>query len=146
MPSCVIGASVPPTIIASQRLSRMYEAASPIAIDEAAQAVQEAAAGPRVPSSIEIMPDAMFGISIVIHIGLMRSAPLRNRCSSATCSVCSPPMPVATEVPMRCGSGWAGCRGSASAQASRAAATAICTKRSVRRAVGGRARPRDRSP
>ena len=71
MPTCVIGASVPPTIIASQRLSRMYDAASPIAIEEAAQAVHEAAAGPRVPSSIEIMPEAMFGISIVIHIGLM---------------------------------------------------------------------------
>ena len=55
-----------------------YHAVAEI-IEEAAQAVHEAAAGPRVPSSMEIIPEAMFGISMVIHIGLRRSAPLRNR-------------------------------------------------------------------
>ena len=44
-----------------------------------------------------------------------------------------PPMPVAMAVPMRSGAGWFGMSSSASATASRAAAMASCTKRSVRR-------------
>ena len=57
--------------------------------------------GPRKPYSIETIAAPMFGISIVIQSGLMRSMPFANRCSCARSSVCRPPMPVATAVPVR---------------------------------------------
>ena len=85
----------------SARPSRIVPTASPIAIDEAAQAVVTVLDGPRKPYSIETIAAPMFGISIVIQSGLMRSMPFENRCSCAMSSVCRPPMPVATAVPVR---------------------------------------------
>ena len=97
----MIGASLPPATITSARPSRIVPTASPIAIEDAAQAVVTVLDGPRKPYSIETIAAPMFGISIVIQSGLMRSMPLAKRCSWARSSVCRPPMPVATAVPVR---------------------------------------------
>ena len=70
-----IGASVPPQSIASARPRRIASRPSPIAMLEAAQAVHCGRSGPRVPSSIETHPAAMFGMIWTIENGLMRSGP-----------------------------------------------------------------------
>ncbi len=75
IPTCVIGASVPPANITSARPTRISSIASPIAMFDAAHAVHSLISGPLVPSSIETQPAPMFGMIDGIENGLTRSGP-----------------------------------------------------------------------
>jgi len=68
----VIPASLPPQSITSARPNRIASYPSPTAIADAAQAVQGAPSGPRVPSSIDTQPAAMFGMNPVTKLGWIR--------------------------------------------------------------------------
>ena len=127
----VTGASVPPQIITSARPSRIASIPSPIAMFDAAQAVHSERSGPRVPSSIETQPAARFGMIWTIENGLTRSGPRSLSWSTQTSKDFSPPMPVATAAPTRSAIGaiWR----PESVSACRAAASARCVKRSMRR-------------
>jgi hypothetical protein len=71
----VIGASVPPQNITSARPRRIASLASPIAMFDAAQAVDSASSGPLAPSSIETEPAGRFGSVCTIAKGLTLSTP-----------------------------------------------------------------------
>ena len=62
IPTRVIGASVPPQNMTSARPSRIASSPSPMAMFEAAHAVDSAASGPCAPSSIETHAAPMFGM------------------------------------------------------------------------------------
>ena len=133
MPTWVTGASVPPQNITSARPSRIASMPSPIAMFDAAQAVHGAQSGPRVPSSIDTQPAPRFGMIAGIENGLTRSGPRSRSCVWQSWNDWSPPMPVATDAPIRSES--AAMSSPESSSAIRAAATTICAKRSIRRAV-----------
>jgi hypothetical protein len=80
-PTSAMGASVPPQNMASARPSRMASAESPMAMLDAAQAVQTDESGPRVPSSIDTQPAPRLGMIDGMANGLTRSGP-RRRSSS----------------------------------------------------------------
>ena len=132
IPARVIAASVPPQSITSARPSRIASRPSPIAICEAAQAVQGDESGPRVPSWIETQAAPMFGMIAGSENGLTRSGPRSISVSQQSSNDFRPPIAVATEAPTRSDSFSITIPGSASAW--RAAATASCAKRSIRRA------------
>ena len=125
--SGVTPASLPPQSMTSARPSRIASYPSPIAIADAAQAVQGALSGPRAPSSIEIQPAAMLGMKAVTRLGRTRAdaAPAQHRARLST-----PPWAVPIDAPTRSGS--LATSSAASASAIRAAATASWVKRSVR--------------
>ena len=133
MPTSEIPASVPPANITSARPRRIASIASPIAMLEAAQAVHCDASGPRVPSSIETQAAPMFGMIAVIESGLTRSGPRVTSVEWHSSKLCRPPIPVATEAPVRSVSPSTSTPESASAIL--AAASTICEKRSIRRAL-----------
>ena len=127
----VTGASVPPQNITSARPSRIASSPSPIAMFEAAQAVHSDSRGPRVPSSIETQPAARLGMIWTIENGLTRSGPRSLSWSTQDSNDFSPPIPVATAAPTRSSIG--AISRPESASACRAAASARCVKRSIRR-------------
>ena len=131
MLTVVTGASVPPQIITSARPRRIASRPSPIAMLEAAQAVHWESSGPRVPSSIETQPAARLGMIWTIENGLTRSGP-RSLSWLTHCSKdLRPPIPVATAAPTRSAIG--AISRPESASACRAAASARCVNRSMRR-------------
>ena len=132
MPTCVIGASVPPANITSARPSRIASALSPIAMFEAAHAVHCDDSGPFVPSSIETQPAPMLGMIAGIENGLTRSGPRSRRVSVQSWNDFRPPMPVAIAAPTRSAS--AAMSRPESCSACRAAPRIRCVKRSMRRA------------
>ena len=132
IPTRVTGASVPPQNITSARPSRIASSPSPSAMFEAAQAVVSVASGPCVPSSIETQAAAMFGMIWTIENGLVRSGPRSRSVWKQSSNAPSPPIPVATAAPTRSGS--ASTEIPLSASAIRAAESAICENRSMRRA------------
>jgi hypothetical protein len=99
---------------------------------DAAQAVVSVASGPCVPSSIEIQAAAMLGMIWMIENGLVRSGPRSIRSCRQSSKAFRPPMPVATAAPTR--SGASATERPLSASAIRAAESASCAKRSIRRA------------
>ena len=88
--------------------------------------------GPRVPSSIETQPAAMFGMIWTIENGLTRSGPRSSQRVMQAWKDLRPPIPVAIEAPT--GRRSAAMSSPESASACRAAARTICVKRSIRRA------------
>jgi hypothetical protein len=84
MPTCVIGASVPPAKKTSARPMRSSSSASPIAMFDAAHAVHSLIDGPFAPSSIETQPAPMFGMIDGIANGLTRSGPRSRRVAYAS--------------------------------------------------------------
>ena len=100
---------------------------------DAAQAVHCADSGPLVPSSIETQPAPRFGMIAGIENGLTRSGPRSRSTCEQSWNDWSPPIPVATDAPIRSAS--AAMSSPQSASACRAAATTSCAKRSIRRAV-----------
>ena len=128
----MIGASLPPANIASARPSRIASSASPIAMFEAAQAVDWLISGPFVPSSIETQPAPM--------LGMMR----RDRERAHAVGAAVPQHVVAVLERVQAADAGrdrrADALGSAatstpeSSSAWRAAASTICAKRSIRRA------------
>ena len=131
IPTRETGASVPPQIITSARPRRIASSPSPSAMFDAAQAVHSERSGPFVPSSIETQPAARFGMIWTIEKGLTRSGPRLSSTWMQDSNDFSPPIPVATAAPMRSGSLAMSIPESASAW--RAAASARCVKRSIRR-------------
>ena len=101
IPRRVIGASPPPASMTSARPRRIASRPSPIAIVEAAQAVQWEETGPFVPSSIETRAAPMFGMMAVIEKGLTRSGPRVISVSQASSNDLRPPIAVPTETPTR---------------------------------------------
>ena len=98
---------------------------------DAAHAVHSESSGPFVPSSIETQPAARFGMIWTIENGLTRSGPRSSSTWMHDSNDLSPPMPVATAAPTRSGS--AAMSSPASVSACRAAASARCVNRSIRR-------------
>ena len=130
-PVSLIGASAPPVNMTAASPRRMISKASPMALEPAAQAVQVALQGPLVPSSSETCAEPMLAMIIGIKRGLSRSGPLVTRMLICSWKVCRPPTPLATRAPMSVASACTSMPASASAM--RAAATANCAKRSMRR-------------
>ena len=133
MPMAVILASLPPAMIARAQPRRMVSTASPIAWAELAQAEVVQKLGPRAPVVIETWPAARFVIMAGMRNGLMRPGPRLRRTSICSESVAMPPMPLAMKTPTSSRLVVSITRPELR-RASMVAATANCTKRSVRRA------------
>ena len=101
---------------------------------EQAEVVQKL--GPRAPSVMDACAEAMLGIIIGMRKGLTLSAPLSSRTLVCSKRVVRPPMPLPIIMPMS-SLLLSSIFNSACLVASRLAATAICEKRSLRRASLG---------
>src|SRR5579875_2191971 len=127
--SGMMAASVPPASTTSARPARIMAMPYPIASAPEAQALTSECAPARALNSMLIQPADPFGIGTVY--GEMRCQPLLLSVSYAASVEPMPPIPLVTATPSRSGSG---CGEPASAQASRAATSANCSQRSIRRA------------
>ena len=79
----------------------MMEAASPIALADAAQAVTTDVFGPRKLCMIEASPPAMLPMIDVIAYGLIRPGPRSFMTSTCSSNDLIPPIPVPTTMPAR---------------------------------------------
>src|SRR5579875_251864 len=130
--SGVIAASEPPQIMASASPCWMMRAASPTAWPPVAHADTTEKLGPRAPTCMLTAPDAMLMIIIGAKNGLTRSGPRSRRIWCCSSHVCAPPMPEPMTTPTRSRFA-AEIAKPASSSASRVAAIARWTKRSLRR-------------
>ena len=133
IPMAVMLASLPPAIIARAQPRRMVSAASPIAWAELAQAEVVQKLGPRAPVVMETWPAARLVIMAGMRKGLIRPGPRLRRRSNCSERVAIPPIPLAMKTPTSSRLVVSITRPELR-NASVAAATANCTKRSVRRA------------
>src|SRR5579884_4025293 len=128
----VTAASVPPQIMARASPRWMMRKASPMAWPPVAHADTTEKFGPRAPTSMLTMPEAMLMMIMGTKKGLTRWGPRSRRTRCCSSHVRAPPMPVPMMTPMS--SPFLRVISSrASSSASRVAATAKWTNRSFRR-------------